>query len=343
MRGTSSGGARESHWGTPNTASQATRKPDGHPRNQHNGDQACLAVETSKDTALTPRTDNALRLPRQNTLGGSVVNQRTVNVSSAETSDGNLDLALPRVRDEQQPIMTPGKSLKAAGVNEENKDIARRERGQTVWQTPRGVGLTPFESPLGSGEVAGRATGLDGIARIHHCTPTSSVRGVAPLSDFHVRGSSVITAGMALTLGSETQPEGVEASGVERRGRGQTMWETPKGVGLTPKHSEGSRLKHRFLVAAASGKKSHAGNDAKGSGAAHGQASRPRGQTMWQTPRGVGLTPQTPSRARPEQDCRGSESVEPGPTSWCNTPVRSSGLAASSLGQMALRSYAEGH
>lgn len=149
---------------------------------------------------------------------------------------------------------------------------SRRDRGCTVWETPRGVGLTP-KTPGALRGMPSSATrnGDDGGGRA----------GGLERPDCHSSASSV-----------QQQP----------RARGQTVWETPRGVGLTPKTPGARRVAP--LSAARNGEEGTGGRagdrgglECPGSASSAYRKPRARGQTVWETPRGVGLTPKTPGVA----------------------------------------------
>ncbi|CAN0204555.1 unnamed protein product, partial [Scytosiphon promiscuus] len=83
---------------------------------------------------------------------------------------------------------------------------------------------------------------------------------------------------------STPAPAGDE-QGARRRRRGCTVWETPRGMGLTPKTLGADRQTPHPTAG---------GEDDTGSSIRAGHRSRARGHTVWETPRGVGLTPKTP-------------------------------------------------
>lgn len=190
-----------------------------------------------------------------------------------------------------------------------------RARGQTVWETPRGVGLTPKtlgDVPTGHNLSAdGGEYGDDGDGGVE------KRRGEG---EYHGSVSSVYQ-----------QP----------RARGQTVWETPRGVGLTPKTLRvapmgkySSAIDGESCGDAGSVMKEHPGSVSRVY-----EQPRARGQTMWETPRGVGLTPKTYGGARSTSSpISVSKRTSPGALSVV------SGYSASSAGdgQREIRFYAQG-
>lgn len=176
------------------------------------------------------------------------------------------------------------------GEREAGVDARRRERGQTVWQTPRGVGLTP------------RASATEE-------QPSSAGRRLEEtVAGEHDEGLMIDNA---------------------RRERGQTVWQTPRGVGLTPRWNNEEH-----------------------------QERRSRGNTVWETPRGVGLTPKTSSvssRSKAGESDATQSDVDRGTSSSHDMTIKEmdseletrvdrshSGMGESSC-QSGLRSFAEGH
>lgn len=184
----------------------------------------------------------------------------------------------------------------------------RRERGQTVWETPRGVGLTPhtrgggFGGGLETAEIPGGNEGGGGYVegtrrRERGQTVWQTPRGVGltPQS----RGNNGQQQLLASAWGVSDTPLGTQndeehrSESIEgnRRDRGQTVWQTPRGVGLTPR-TTASQEEEISLHAVGVDSPAPEGNR-DGNGLMDQQGRRKRGQTVWQTPRGVGLTPQT--------------------------------------------------
>ncbi|CAM9964349.1 unnamed protein product [Ectocarpus sp. 12 AP-2014] len=159
----------------------------------------------------------------------------------------------------------------------------RRDRGCTLWETPRGVGLTP-KTTLGAQRgtlFAAEAEGIEGLGRARGQTVWETPRGVG-LTPKTPRAQN----------GMPVETTDAEADGLrhQARARGQTVWETPRGVGLTPKAAGAGPI---GSVSSAGGGGSAQEDDCRYRSSAHGQLPRPRGQTVWETPRGVGLTPKT--------------------------------------------------
>ncbi len=152
-------------------------------------------------------------------------------------------------------------------------DPSRRDRGCTVWETPRGVGLTP--------KIPGARTAVPPFSATRNGDDGGGRAGGLDRPDCPGSASSV-----------QQQP----------RARGQTVWETPRGVGLTPK-TPGARGGMMPLSAARNGEDAggraggRGGLEYPGSASGAYQQPRARGQTVLETPRGVGLTPKTPSAA----------------------------------------------
>ena len=205
-----------------------------------------------------------------------------------------------------------------------------RVRGQTLWQTPRGVGLTPiitggraeaiYSDHFGDDGVEGgcdRQQGEEGSGnafsferpRARGQTLWQTPRGVgltpnlvrartrAPLSDrYHDNAGD----GDEYSVGQQQEEQPGNAFSVRRpRARGQTVWQTPRGVGLTPK-SAGARRESlpSFQFCDASANDNGVGGYLLGQqdkdlvdNVSSKKRPRARGQTVWQTPRGVGLTP----------------------------------------------------
>lgn len=300
------------------SASSATGKPSGSenvslsPRGGKNSMRRLRGQtvwETPRGVGLTPRTAQKAR-------------KRTIVGTSAG------DLHSSGGGDEDVPGYSGVGSEKFTGSSEGEENFTRRQRGHTVWETPRGVGLTP--STVGkarreavddsAGRSVQRDVGGEGVVR-------------------RERGQTVwqTPRGVGLTPRSNSGDQHMQ----ERRGRGDTVWETPRRKDVTPRSNmkSSSRPKERRL----------------------------RGNTVWETPRGVGLTPRTPSdysgktptdRQNSEGNAVQSGDLASGATGTSDrregtreaeftldTPeVPSPCLSGeSSIGQPGLRSFAEGH
>jgi len=259
---------------------------------------------------------------------------------------------------------------------------SRRDRGCTVWETPRGVGLTP-KTPGARRGVPFSATrnddggggfdrpGCPGSASSVHHQPRARGQtvwetprgvGLTPETPGARRGMPF----SATRDGEDTGGRGGDRGGLEcsgsassvyrkPRARGQTVWETPRGVGLTPKIPNAASQSPRFS-AETGGRK---GVDTGGGGgggveeckgeetpAADGapgtyQQPRARGQTVWETPRGVGLTPKTPGAARTARSLVSAHEAA-SPAAWSAASGSSSASPIGGHGQREVRSYAQG-
>ena len=89
------------------------------------------------------------------------------------------------------------------------------------------------------------------------------------------------------------------------RARGQMLWQTPREVSLTPKMA-GARtrtpLADRYhgndCGGGEYGEEEQLDEEHLGNASSSVRKPRDRGQTLWQTPRGVGLTPKTAGTRR---------------------------------------------
>lgn len=253
----------------------------------------------------------------------------------------------------------------------------RRDRGCTVWETPRGVGLTPKTPstrrgrlPLPAARVEDdgvyRADGIEGLdfpgsassvcrqPRARGQTVWETPRGVG----LTPRTPGVVPRGHDLSadggeygddagVGVENRRGGGEYTGstssahLQPRARGQTVWETPRGVGLTPR-TRGAAPRIKYSSPFGGENCDDAGGDMKenpGSASSVYQQPRARGQTVWETPRGVGLTPKTLGAARTTRSpISASQLASPAALSVV------SGSSASPVvdGQREMRSYAQG-
>ena len=218
-----------------------------------------------------------------------------------------------------------------------------RARGQTVWETPRGVGLTP---------------------------KTPGVRtGTAPLSAIGYHGANSDD-------GDDTGPgcPSSASSAYHRqqpRVRGQTVWETPRGVGLTPRTAPAAAAAaaaaaaseaDRALCSSGEAKDRNGGGGYTGVGVEECKGETPdaagrepggykqpraRGQTVWETPRGVGLTPKTTGAATASAARRLPDGREGcSPAAWSAASSEGSSKASPGVGvvdgQSGMRSYAQG-
>ena len=201
-----------------------------------------------------------------------------------------------------------------------------RIRGQTLWQTPRGVGLTPKKAGVRTGALYSDHDGEDDVdgtgggnqqgekdfgssfsferprARGQTLWQTPRGVGLTPRKTTARTGASPLSVHYYDNVeecGGEDQQEGehtgTASPGRRARARGQTLWQTPRGVGLTPK-VEGPRteeqlsVRHRGDGGGECGVEQRREQEQPGSALS---ADRPRagGQTLWQTPRGVGPSP----------------------------------------------------
>lgn len=182
-----------------------------------------------------------------------------------------------------------------------------RARGQTMWQTPRGVGLTP--------KVAGVRTGT--LYADHDGEDDGDGMG-----------------------GGRDNQQGEEELGSSfafdrPRARGQTLWQTPRGLGLTPRKTSARSGASPLLVRYHDDVEECSSEDQQEGEhtgtASSGRRSRARGQTLWQTPRGVGLTPKvkgTRTEERPSVRHRGDGGGECGMEQWREQEQRDSALSA---------------
>lgn len=207
----------------------------------------------------------------------------------------------------------------------------RRDRGCTVWDTPRGVGLTtktpgarrPLSlSAIGSGSDDNAGSGyLSSVSstnrqpRDRGHTVWETPRGVGlTLKTPGVRGGPLLSA---IGSGADDHagsgfPSSVSSTNWQPRERGQTVWETPRGVGLTPK-TPGARGGPPLSTTGWGADDDDTGSGFPGSAASSKcRQPRTRGQTLWETPRGVGLTPKAPGAA--SQDDRRSSMEASGRT-----------------------------
>lgn len=182
----------------------------------------------------------------------------------------------------------------------------KRERGCTVWETPRGVGLTPRPAAAGvsaSGKGGGSENDPGSAGGVEY--DRRRQRGQTVWETPRGVGLTPRTASKARRdIDDSATGDGEREGGVDvrRRERGQTVWQTPRGVGLTPRTSakeeqpsaEGSRLERETA----------AGEYDEGLVMESGR--RERGQTVWQTPRGVGLTPRWNDDGQQDRRSRGN-------------------------------------
>ncbi|CAN0268566.1 unnamed protein product, partial [Hapterophycus canaliculatus] len=225
-----------------------------------------------------------------------------VGGSGSEQSRSGQVAVVEGQEQQQQRRLSPTVSTPLPAGDEHGRQ-ARRRRGCTVWETPRGMGLTPRtpgaqkQTPYTTGDGG---DGTDSATRV----------GQPP----RARGQTVweTPRGVGLTPkipGAERRVEDDYGPGSASRlfqpprARGQTVWETPRGVGLTPR-TPGAGSRERYFSANGGDKRDATGGGGveerkgegrhdPGSAATAHQRPRARGQTLWETPRGVGLTPKT--------------------------------------------------
>lgn len=292
-----------------------------------------------------------------------------------DNADSNSELShKKRAVVSQQQQLSPAVSTPLPLVNEHG--ARRRDRGCTVWETPRGVGLTPKTPstrrcpPLpssrseddavhaveGRGDLdfPGSASSMYRHPRARGQTVWETPRGVG----LTPQTSGVVPRGRDLSADGGEYDENAGGGVEKRRGegeypgstssmyqqpraRGNTVWETPRGVGLTPK-TPGAIPREQYSSAVGGENCEDAGGgmiEYPGSASSVYQQPRARGKTVWETPRGVGLTPKT---LRAAQTTRLSIS-----TSERTSPAALSAVSGSSVspvvdGQREMRSYAQG-
>lgn len=238
----------------------------------------------------------------------------------------------PKICDQSLGTATEGKP---DHIDTDIDSGARRERGRMDWETPRRVG------PTLSGGAQGRTVGGDGTP----CYRLDGVEGGG--GERRKRGQTVWATprGVGLTPKAMAVATVTPAAGdrdgdgsscfQSPRARGQTVWETPRGVGLTPTGWTTPAVSHRKPPSVSSVPTAESGDrkpsdriGGDGGVSSNGKKPRVRGQTVWETPRGVGLTP-------------GNSTQQ---TMW-DTPAGRSGpgTPSSSPGRSGLRAFAEGH
>lgn len=222
----------------------------------------------------------------------------------------------------------------------------KRERGKTVWETPRGVGLTPTQP---------RATPTPGSRKALRILGDEAPRQ----DEEDEEGGGFVPGGSCCNSYSSRSRNISSAScgGQRLRARGQTLWETPRGVGLTPKTPAAGWWRETQQVLANGDRYGDDGDGDDhphpegeegcfllgGSVFRHGQRPRARGQTVWETPRGVGLTPKTPCAGAGTAGPRFSADCRVGEQEGCGHPQREhGGYMSTSVSRCGLRPRARG-
>lgn len=288
------------------------------------GEELLRAAGGQARSRLREVIDSGKKLPRQSpslvSAGGGISGgaevDGVVGSGSEHSRDGQAAAFEGRKHQQQQNFSTVSTPVSAG----DEHDARRRRRGCTVWETPRGMGLTPKTpgarrqspyTPAADGEEdAGSAVRVDRQSRARGQTVWETPRGVgltpktpsaasrAPYSSADGGDDGGATAGGGLEKESEIrydQDGGAPSVFQQPRARGQTVWETPRGVGLTPK-TRGAGWSGPYYSVNGGVEERKKGEDSHGAGSTPAlfQPPRARGQTVWETPRGVGLTPKTP-------------------------------------------------
>ncbi|CAM9891606.1 unnamed protein product, partial [Ectocarpus fasciculatus] len=298
-------------------------------------DRGCTVWETPRGVGLTPTTTPGAR--RASPLSSGPRRDRGCTVWETPRGVGLTPKTTPGAHN-GTPVAAEAEAI-------EGLRYQGRARGQTVWETPRGVGLTPKITPGAHNgtPVAAEAEAIEGLryqGRTRGQTVWETPRGVGLTPKAVGTGSigPVSSAGG----GGSAQEDCYYPSSTHRqqpRARGQTVWETPRGVGLTPKAvGDSSSIGH---VPAAGGGSAEEG--CHSSSSAHRQQPRARGQTVWETPRGVGLTPKVtgdPAGGIAATTPLSAAGVRSSPGAW-SAASRSSASPVVD-GQRGMRSYAQG-